>query len=620
MKLLAILFFFVLFTGVAAGADQTISPTGGHSDQKVINDAIDTVAQSGGGTVFLKTGTFVVDGPVMVKSNIKLTGDPKAIIKVYSGSSQWFQGSIGIISNAENLNNVEVCGFQVDGSVTELPLGYHQSRSDTAHDCERCILFAGDSGNLMENISIHDMTLYDSFSDGVYIRFCVNAHVYNNFISNTQHEGVFFVCNKYSLIESNKVAGITSDCLRLDNCQNCEVRNNLCFSYNGTHASNTYMHGENGIQVGNSGISHGYDGRNKPFYTLNIYVHDNSFINNGLEGIIIDGGLENANVYFKNNTIIGHKDLETSGFPIDLIGNYSYEHPPSLQTSEKVFSSIFDILNMTFYDSAITNQSDDSIQYTIQKTTIGTIAGGVKVIGFRNQAVIDNQIYMQDNNSTIVKSEAVLAQSSLDFWNKGVDKIDNDIHVEVKNGTATATMTINMRVYSVSYNQATKKTAKTYKSYTATFNDTAKAPEIFPAPQNLKGEIEVYPTFFEVYVPADGLVKLDFTYGINVSTHTFLVGEREQKDNVEYTEYTRLEDWSGDLNHTGQWCFVYGTFDESKLNVKATTPYKEVNVTDFNITRHDYPKEPIAFWFYPTVGFLICLYFIGKFFWRRIWY
>lgn len=154
MKLLAILFFFVLFTGVAAGADQTISPTGGHSDQKVINDAIETVAQSGGGTVFLKTGTFVVDGPVMVKSNIKLTGDPKAIIKVYSGSSQWFQGSIGIISNAENLNNVEVCGFQVDGSVTELPLGYHQSRSDTAHDCERCILFAGDSGNLMENISI----------------------------------------------------------------------------------------------------------------------------------------------------------------------------------------------------------------------------------------------------------------------------------------------------------------------------------------------------------------------------------------------------------------------------------------------------------------------------------
>jgi Right handed beta helix region len=620
MKLLAILFFFALLTGIAAGAEQTVSPTGGHSDQKVINGAIDTVAMSGGGTVYLSTGTYYVDGPVMLKSNIKLTGDSSAVIKVYSGSSQWFQGSIGIISNAENLHNTEVCGFQVDGSVTALPPGYHQSRSDTAHDCERCILFAGDSGNQMSNISIYNMTLFDSFSDGVYIRFVDNVHIYNNFISNTQHEGIYLVCCRYSLVENNRIAGITSDCMRFDNNQNTEVRGNICWSYNGSHASNTYIHGENGIQVGNTGASHGYDGRNKPFFTQNVYVHDNSFINNGLNAILIDGDVKDDNVYFKNNIVIGHEQLETSGFPIELIGNYSYEHPPSLQTSEKVFSSIFDVLNMTFYDSAITNQSDDSIQYTVQKTTIGNIAGGVKVIGFRNQAVIDNRTYMQDNNSTIVKSEAVLAPSTLDFWNKGVDKIDKDIHIEVKNGTATATMIVNMRVYSVSYNQATKKTTKTYRSYSANFNDTAKAPEIFPAPQNIKGEIEVYPTFFEVYVPADGLVKLDFTYGANVSTHSFLVGEREQKDNVQYTEYTRLEDWSGDLNHTGQWCFVYGTFDESKLNVKATTPYQEVNVTDFNITRHDYPKEPIAFWFYPTVGFLICLYFIGKFFWRKIWY
>lgn len=104
MKLLAILFFFVLFTGIAAGAEQTVSPTGGHSDQKIINDAIDIVAKSGGGTVYLSAGTYYVDGPVMLKSNIKLTGDSSAVIKVYSGSSQWFQGSIGIISNAENLN------------------------------------------------------------------------------------------------------------------------------------------------------------------------------------------------------------------------------------------------------------------------------------------------------------------------------------------------------------------------------------------------------------------------------------------------------------------------------------------------------------------------------------
>ena len=149
------------------------------------------MVQSGGGIVYLNAGTYIVDGPVLIKSNTKLTGDSNAIIKVYSGSSQWFQGSIGIISNAGNLRNVEICGFQVDGSVTELPAGYHQSRGNAAHDCERCILFAGDSGNMMDNISIHDLTLFDSFSDGVYIRFCDNVHIYNNFISNTQHEGTY---------------------------------------------------------------------------------------------------------------------------------------------------------------------------------------------------------------------------------------------------------------------------------------------------------------------------------------------------------------------------------------------------------------------------------------------
>jgi hypothetical protein len=287
--------------------------------------------------------------------------------------------------------------------------------------------------------------------------------------------------------------------------------------------------------------------------------------------------------------------------------------------SEKVFENIFDILDTNLTNSGITNQTDDSIRYSIQKTTIGNIAGGVKIIGFRNQIVIDNTTYMPDNNSTIVKYDVVLAPG-LNFWNQGVDKINKDINVEVKNRTATVTMTVNMKVYSVSYNQATKKTTKTYKSYTATFNDTAKAPDVFPSPQDIQGRIEVYPTFFEVFVPSDGLVKIDYAYGENVSTHQFLRGERKVKDNVQYTEYSRLEDWLGDMNHTEQWCFVYGTFDESKLNVKASTPYRDINVTNFVIKRHDYPKDPIAFWLYPTIGFLICLYFIGRFFWHRIWF
>ena len=621
MRLLpAILFFSVFFTGIAAGVEQEVNPTGGHSNQKVINDAIDNVANSGGGIVYLNSGTYIVDGPVMMRSDIKLTGDSSAVIKVYSGSSQWFQGSIGIISNAENLHNVEICNFQVDGSVTELPPGYHQSRSDTAHDCERCILFAGDSGNMMDNVGIHDMTLFDSFSDGVYIRFCDNAHIYNNFISNTQHEGVFLTCNKYSLIESNRVAGITSDCLRLDNCQNCEVRSNLCFSYNGTHASNTYIHGESGIQVGNSGVSHGYDGRNKPFYTLNIFVHDNSFINNGLNAVVIDDGLTNANIYFTNNTIIGHKDLETSGFPINSIGNYSYEHPPTLQQSEQIFSSIFDVLNLKYADNGFTNQTSDAIQYTVQQTDQGAIAGGIKIVGFSNVVSIDCNSYIPDNKSILVKYAAGRAPS-FDFLSGGVSNITSTVNTSIVNGTAYATLTVKMESYTVSTNSKTKKSVKNYHVTTATFNDSCKSPDVLDRPKNVSGIIYQYPTFFMVSVPSQGLTKIHYEYAGNSTEHIFLIGSRNYtSNNIEFTDFSSLEHWEGELQHSGNWLYVLGEFDKSKFNVIASTPYESLTVSGFNITKFNYPKTIIANWFYPELAFLAISFIFGKWLFNQMKY
>ena len=51
-------------------------------------------------------GVYEIDGPIIIGSNTILTGDPDAIIKVSSSSSQWFTGSIGIISCKESIKNV----------------------------------------------------------------------------------------------------------------------------------------------------------------------------------------------------------------------------------------------------------------------------------------------------------------------------------------------------------------------------------------------------------------------------------------------------------------------------------------------------------------------------------
>jgi Pectate lyase superfamily protein len=141
----------ILFPGLAQAGDE-----------QQINERL-----KAGGTVYLSAGVYEIEGPIIIRSDTKLTGDPEAVIRVSSSSSQWFTGSTGIISCKESLKSVEVCGFQIDGNIGALPASYANTPRHNK-DCERCILFGGDSGKYAENIKIHDMKLYNSFSDGIY--------------------------------------------------------------------------------------------------------------------------------------------------------------------------------------------------------------------------------------------------------------------------------------------------------------------------------------------------------------------------------------------------------------------------------------------------------------------
>jgi hypothetical protein len=218
MKLLSAILIFLCFAGIAK-ADTVLNPT----DQSGINQALQN-----GGTVYLNPGVYEVTGTINIHSNTVLTGSPDAIIEVSPSSSQWFTGSIGIISCKESLKNVEIYGFLINGNLGALPASFANTPGHNK-DCERCILIGGYTNDYAGNIRIHDMTLYDSFSDGLYLRFARNSLVYSNVISNTQHEGVFWSCVENSEMFKNQIAGITSDCARLDNSVNCRVYDNIFF-------------------------------------------------------------------------------------------------------------------------------------------------------------------------------------------------------------------------------------------------------------------------------------------------------------------------------------------------------------------------------------------------------
>jgi hypothetical protein len=288
-KCLSALFLLFVFTGLAR-AQTTLSPTGTNDNQNQINQALQN------DNVYLSAGVYEINSGIVLPRDRTLSGDQNAIIRVSSSSSQWFTGSIGILT-CSNPKNIEVSGFQIDGNVENLPHSFNSNDQDP-HDCERAVFIIGSSNDFGENIRIHDLTIHDTFSDGVHVRFSKNVQVSNLIESNCQHEGVYFCEVMNSIISNCQTAGITSDCLCVENCIGVKVFNNILFSYTGDHANGAYQGGENGAQIGNQGRSFG-TGSPKPDSTQNIEVFNNTFAANGLKAILLDSAAlaSSANVH-----------------------------------------------------------------------------------------------------------------------------------------------------------------------------------------------------------------------------------------------------------------------------------------------------------------------------------
>jgi len=357
----------VFLIGIADAQTYTLSSTGGNSDQKIINEALQEAANNPGSTVYLKSdnGPFVIDGQIKIGSNTKLTGDSDTIVKVSEKTTQFFVDGVGVFGQLGKAaaKNIEICGFSIDGNCDELSPSFANSGTGD-HNAERLIELRGYTNDFGYNIKIHDMRLYDAFSDAIHIYYSENVFCYNNFISNCQHSSIFYVCCFYSAIYNNEIFGITSDCARLDSCQNCKIYKNIFYSYTGDNSNGAYQGGQNGLQVGDQGHSHG-GGSDKPYHTTNIEVYENTFANCGRTSIWIDaaGKTPSTNLYIHDNKYIGVPVVERDGTPVNGVNitessdNVSYDNMPSVELSENVFSSIFDILNMNFYVQAGVNDT-----------------------------------------------------------------------------------------------------------------------------------------------------------------------------------------------------------------------------------------------------------------------
>ena len=313
-----------------------------------------------------------------------------------------------------------------------------------------------------------------------------------------------------------------------------------------------------------------------------------------------------ANVFIHNNKFLGtQKELETSG--ISFL-EFSNEYMPTLQQSEQVFSSIFDILKLKFSDSGYTNQTSDSIQYTVQQTEQGVIAGGIKIVGFSNVVSIDGRNYIPDNNSILVKYAAVKAPS-FTFVSGGVSSIKSSVETSIVNGTAYATLTVKMEYYTVSVNRLTNKTVKQSHKATATFYDSCKAPELLPKQQGITAYVDVYPTVnlpqFTVNVGHDNFTqKIVYSYNDVNITHTLMKGEyKTDSKGINHIIYFRVDRWdSSNLSNMGDMVTFSSPFNPNGLSVYYSTPYETIKVTDIKVTVHEVNTDSLLG---GIVGFLL---------------
>jgi hypothetical protein len=608
-SLLSIL-FLLLFSGlVSAGVEQTVSPSGS-SDQITINNALESVYNSGGGTVYLNSGTYNIDGQVKIGSNTILTDSPDAIIRVSASSSQWFIGQIGVIGAiSEPLNNIDISGFQLDGNIENLPKSYSSSDSDP-HDSERLIYFQASAGSFSNNISIHGMKLYDAGSDGIHIAFANNVNCYNNFCSDCQHDAIFYVDCLGGNVYNNQVAGITDGCSRLDNCQNIRVYNNTFFSYTGNNNNGAYEHGNVGIQAGNEGVSFGV-GSPKPDSTKNIEIFDNVFADIRLQAVLLDAS-ESSNIFVHDNKFVGVSGINTTGISVN--GTL-----PTVEQSQQIFSSIFDILKVPLSDSGFVTQS--SI-YSPNETWInqGDISAWIDVVGYTGEISIGNDIYIPKlaNECAIVLSGTqstkarVVSQESSKKLTEGANNSLN-VALEVKT-TFEVPDSHKIMILGHTLNYTTYK----QESENVTFTKTFQAPALFPAfnPPNVS-VINFNGSHAIVTVPnIPGIVKIDYTYNNSTATEYRLLGYVGSATNgFKTTEYKTTElynfDESGKLSLGRDGIYIKDSkFDLSRLNVTVITPYDSFHISHFEYSLIE--DDHLKFFKWGFVGMIGFFYIYGR--------
>jgi len=240
----------------------------GTSAQTVINQALEYVENHAAyTTVYLKgPATYIIDEPIIMRSNMILTGDDTAKVKLadnvaeisdtwnqahgnkpmitqkgaqfweggdnYTG--QWYGAIYG--DDSSSIENAEISGF-------ELEIGQQDGYSHGQY------WYAGMYFFVTRNLSIHNMKMSNSYTDMIRIfsntETNENIHIYDIDIDTTGHEGIYITRGMdLEIYDSTILHTRTNSGIRLSDCSQVLVHGNTI-----ANSINKVPSGYAGIQI-----------------------------------------------------------------------------------------------------------------------------------------------------------------------------------------------------------------------------------------------------------------------------------------------------------------------------------------------------------------------------------
>jgi hypothetical protein len=268
-------------------------------------------------------------------------------------------------------------------------------------------------------------------------------------------------------------------------------------------------------------------------------------------------------------------------------------------TDTHELTSIFDILNQEFTTTAVYEQNK-TLKYKENWQKKGKYTEAtLSIEGFKGISEIDGIEYINGNS----QDNAIVHYETRNTALLRAGQTSN-LSYEENNNSLTTILTVKTSYY-------VKKSSTIHvkgmsisvpsistKSETEKFSVTSPVPAQFPKIKEPYACVTYYNNSYNPHTIVDlsnipGIVEENFQYNGSTATHFKLIGWKTSKPNgVEYTNFSKVNTWkfSGNqLSGSGNKLYIKGKLQPEQLNLKVTTPYESIEVT--NYTYVEIPDE-----------------------------